>query len=571
MVRFVWLLLETRLRLMWNSFRRRTIWAKVGWFVAAVGLVGGGGLSALAGYGLSRLLEVFADPDVQPMLRETGLPSSALQPEVLVGSLLGLMVIGVWGIIFLSSLGTALNNFYLSSDLDLLVTAPIPMRAIFAAKFLEGLGVGYLLLFTLGGPALVGLGVGAGYSAAYYAGAALVLLLLPLLPESLGTLLVMPLVRIVPPKRLREVLQVLGALIGVAFYFFSQLSQDRTADSGRASALVGWLSRLNISFLPNNWAARGLLAFGHGHYLEAVIALGALTILSGGVFALCLLAAERLYYSGWANLQSAPSRPARRSRREEQAGRVRELAFLPRAVQGLLTKDLLLFFRDPQGWSEMLMPIAVYVLFLVQGLGGRGEQGGEGLALGMSAFVFFLVSSMVSRLGLAGVGTEGQQVWLIKTAPVPPRQILWAKFLAAYLLFLVMSALMLAGMALAGRAGGDLILGNWLLVALLGLGGLAMGVGLGASFPRFETERRRQHVSPGAGCLYFPLLMVYAGVISVLLLLPAALTGLLVRYNLRGVAIFLWTAGPALAAALTAAAFFLPLRWGARRLDSLEV
>ncbi len=571
MGRFVLLLLGARLRLVWNSFRRGTVGAKIGWIAAAVGLAVGGGMSALAGYGLSRLLETFAHPDAQPVLRESGLELSSVQPEVLVGSLLGVLVIGVWGLILLGSLGAALNNFYLSSDLDLLVAAPLPMRAIFAAKFLEGLGVGYLLLFALGGPALVGMGIGAGYTAPYYVGTALVLLLLPLLPESLGTLLVMPLVRIIPPKRLREVLQVVGALVGVAFYFSSQLSQGRQVDPQTAGVLVGWLQRLNLPFLPNGWAAQGLLALGQGRYLEAAVALGAFSALSVGLFVLCLVVAERLYYSGWANLQSAPARTARRRRQVEQAGHARELAFLPRPVQGLLVKDLLLFFRDPQGWSEMLMPIAVYVLFLVQGLWSGAEQVAEGVALGTGAFVFFLSSSMVSRLGLGGIGTEGRQAWLVKTAPVPPRRILWAKFLAAYLPFLVLSALMLAGMVVAGRSGWDMALGSWLLVALLGLGGLSIGVALGASFPRFEAERRRQHVSPGAGCLYFPILMAYAGVVGALLLLPAALSGLLVRYGLSGAAIGLWVAGPVLATALTALAFFLSMRAGARRLASLEI
>jgi hypothetical protein len=198
-------------------------------------------------------------------------------------------------------------------------------------------------------------------------------------------------------------------------------------------------------------------------------------------------------------------------------------------------------------------------------------MGAEGEVLLMSVFVFFLASSMVSRLGLGGVGAEGKQAWLIKIAPVPARGILWAKFLAAYLPFLVLEALMLAGLALASRAAWTLVLGSWLLVALLGLGSLAIGVGLGASFPRFEVERKRQHVSPGAGCLYFPVILAYAGLVGILLLLPAAATGLLVRFGLQGLAVALWAVGPALAATLTALALFLSLKVGSQRLAALDL
>lgn len=571
MARFVALLLTARLRLRWNGIRRGTVGAKIGWIVAGVGLAGAGALSGLGGFGLSRLLEFFARPDVQVELRELNVPAPQLQPEVLLASLLSLLVVAVWGIVLLSSLGTALNNFYLASDLDLLVAAPVPMRAIFTAKYAEGLGVGYLLLFALGGPALVGLGLGAGYSWPYYVAAALVLLLLPLVPESLGTLLVMPLVRVIPPKRLREVLQVLGALVGASFYFFSQLSQGEDIDPQTAGRLVGWLHRLNLPFLPQAWPPQALLALGQGRYLEGLVPLAAFGLLSGGLFVLSLLLAERLYYTGWANLQAAPAGRRRRAvRAERPAG---ELAFLPRPVQGFFLKDLRLFVRDPQGWAGMLMPVAVYALVLVQGLRGDGALGASAdlAVLGMGMFSFFLANSMVGGLGLGGVGGEAKQVWLLKAAPVSPRRILWGKFMAAYVPFVLLSGLMLLGVTLASRAAWPLFLGGWLLVALLGVGTIGIGVGLGAAFPRFESQRRQQHVATGAGCLYFPLIIVYALLISGLLLVPPLVAGLLQQLGAPAIATILWVVGPAGAVVLTAAALLLPLRIGAERLEKLEV
>ena len=571
MTHYVRLLLAARLRLMWNGFRRGKVGAKIGWIVAAIALLGGAAFSGFAGFGLSKLLEVFSRPDVQAELQQMNLPVDQIQPQVLLASLLSLLVLAVWGIVLLSSVGAALNNFYLASDLDLLVAAPIPMRAIFAAKYVEGLGIGYLLLFALGGPALVGLGVGAGYPWLYFVAVVLVLLLLPLVPESVGTLLVMPLVRIIPPKRLREVLQVLGALVGASFYFFSQLSQGQEMDPETAGRLVRWLSRLNLPFLPQAWPAQSLLALGQGRTVEGLAALAAFSVLSVGLFFLSLLLAERLYYSGWANLHAAPAGRRRRPKREGQPAV--DLAFLPRPVQGLLLKDLRLFFRDPQGWSEMLMPVAVYALFIVQGLRQNDALGtyAQFALLAMGAFVFFLANSMVSRLGLGGIGSEAKQVWLIKIAPVAPRRILWAKFIAAYLPYLLLGGLMLLGLTLAHQAAGTFFLGTWLLVALLGVGSIGTAVGLGAAFPRFDVQRRRQHISPGAGCLYFPLIIVYALFVTGLLLGPPLIDGLLKQLGAPAVTKVLWVIGPTGAVVLTAVALFLPLHIGAERLGNLEV
>jgi ABC-2 type transport system permease protein len=567
---FVVLLLSARLRLMWNGFRRGKVGAKIGWIIAAIALLGGAAFSGFAGFGLSKLLEVFTRPDVRAELQQLGLPMAQIQPQVLLASLLSLLVLAVWGIVLLSSLGAALNSFYLASDLDLLVAAPIPMRAIFAAKYAEGLGIGYLLLFALGGPALVGLGVGAGYPGLYFVAAVLVLLLLPLVPESVGTLLVMPLVRIIPPKRLREALQVLGALVGASFYFFSQLSQGQEMAPETAGRLVRWLYRLNLPFLPQAWPAQSLLMLGQGRTLEGLAALVAFAVLSIGFLALSLLLAERLYYSGWANLRAEPA-GRRRPKREERPAM--DLAFLPRPVQGLLLKDLRLFVRDPQGWSEMLMPVAVYALFIVQGLRQNNVLGdyAEFALLGMGIFVFFLANSMVSRLGLGGIGSEAKQVWLIKIAPVAPRRILWAKFIAAYLPFVLFGGLLLLGLTLAHQAAVTFFLGAWLLIALLGVGSIGTAVGLGAAFPRFEVQRRRQHVSPGAGCLYFPIIILYALVVTGLLLVPPLADALLKQLGVPAIATVLWVIGPTGAVVLTAVALFLPLRIGAERLGKLEV
>jgi ABC-2 type transport system permease protein len=570
MIRYVLLLLGARLRLLYNNIRRGRFWAKIGWIVAALVFLGMGVASGFAGRGLASLLELLQQGEIQEVLREMGISLVALDPDVFLQSLLATLILAVWGIVLMSSLGAALSNFYLSSDLDLLMSAPIPMRAIFTAKLLEGLGLGYFLLFVLGGPALVGLGVGAGYSWPYFFAVFLTLLLVPLLPEALGTLLVMPLVRVIPPKRLREALQVLGGLIGASFYFFSQLSQGQDIDPQTAGRVIGWLYRMNLPFLPQAWAAHGLIALGGRRYLEGVLGIGAFSLLSIGLYVVCLILAERLYYVGWANLRAEPTT---RSRRAQRVRSTRDLPVLPRQLYGILVKDLRLFLRDPQSWTSLLMPVAVYVLFLVQRLRQAfPEDGMPAIVFPImgSGLVLFLGISMVGRLGLGGIGSERKRIWLLQCAPVSPRQILWAKFLAAYLPFLGLTGLMLVVFVLVTGAGWSLFLGNWLLVALLGIGVTGLSVGLGASFPRLEAEKPQQVVSTGAGCLYFPLIMIYAGLVAAVLMAPSLLSGLLTRNGLTVLKWVLWATGPSLAIVLTALALWVPLNVGAARLAKLE-
>lgn len=110
----------------------------------------------------------------------------------------------------------------------------------------------------------------------------------------------------------------------------------------------------------------------------------------------------------------------------------------------------------------MLMPLAVYALLIFQTARQQAPpQAASGVSLGLGAVVLLLSVSMVSRLALGGIGSEGRQFWLLQTAPIPPRQILWAKFLAAYLLLLPLSGVLLLVPQFIGGFDGAFGVSTW--------------------------------------------------------------------------------------------------------------
>jgi len=74
---------------------------------------------------LARILRYLRDiPDLGPLLA---------------GKLLGMILIGFFGILLLSNVITALWTFFLARDLDLLVASPVPWPALYTAKVIETL------------------------------------------------------------------------------------------------------------------------------------------------------------------------------------------------------------------------------------------------------------------------------------------------------------------------------------------------------------------------------------------------------------------------------------------------
>ena len=502
--------------------------------------------------------------DVQPYL--DALPSQALFAALVV--------------LILTSFTTVLTSLYLSGDTDMLLAAPVPMRAVFVVKFFGGLIVPYLLLFGLLGPALLGYGQGLGYGPAFYAAAVLVLALLPLLPAGLGALLVMAVVRVVPARRAREIVSVIGGLFGASWYILNQFAPE-VARSAASVRTLESLRRLDVPLLPSAWAGRALVAAGQGEWI-ALLAYGGLFVaLSLVVFAGCLLLAERLYYEGWSNMASQGGKVRQKAKGKSQTPQalpfylVPFTFYLPPESRAILYKDLRVFPRDLRNLQQLIFPLAltgIWTFRLLTGEspagGGRGAELARFLdAAGSAGISFFICLTISGALGGPSISREGRGFWLLRVAPISSWRLLLGKLVLAYLPFPTVGVLFVLFLsALQGSTPGEL-LRALALVLLAGLGVSSISLGMGAAFPRLDWENPRQQTTLRAGCLTPLLYILYVAVAVAVVFGSPALAMLLGA----GWAIWLTALGWLILVALTAAVVWGALAFGASRLDRIEL
>jgi hypothetical protein len=250
-----WLLLSLRFQVAWNSFMGRKLYARVlsvlgGLWLAAMG----GTFSVLIGLGAGIVLRNFPDAGID-----------ALVP--------GVILSGVTLLLLLSSFGIALGSLFLTSDLDLLMAAPIDRKAVFISKLLDGMAWNYTIVAVLALPALFTFGIGMAYGPAYYLLALMAAVGMPLLPAGLGALLVMLVARFAPARRVREVLGVMAALFGISCGLLGQTTRlwmpsfsSRRPGFGTEEWVMQlrWVADLP---LPPMMAGRGLAAAGAGEWL----------------------------------------------------------------------------------------------------------------------------------------------------------------------------------------------------------------------------------------------------------------------------------------------------------------
>lgn len=577
MLHAILVIARARFLIVRNTFWRGRIGRKIGIMALLAALAAGAfGLYWLMSSGVQFLTSAtFAEALAEARRTQPDLDvPSDIRPFLT--TLPSIMLFGALLLIVLTSFSNLLASLYLSGDMDMLLVAPVPMRAVFIVKFFSGLLVPYLLLFMLLGPALVGFGRGLGFGVGYYAMLLVVLALFPLLPAALGALLVMAVVRVIPARRAREIVGVLGGLIGIFWYLFSQFGSEIAPRVATINTLDN-LRRLNLPILPSAWAARALLAAGQGEWLTLLVFGGLFVGLSVSVFAGCVVLAERLYYAGWANMAVQGGKVGRRTKDEGRRPAGESLiyrlssAVLPAQSAAILYKDLRVFPRDLKNLQQVLFPLVLAGVWSFQLLRMGGSAGSSEIVnvlgqFGSAGISFFICLSLSSALAGTGISREGRGYWLLQTAPVSAWQVLLGKLVLAYLPFPTIGTLFVAVLSVLQGTTLSAFLSSLGLLLLVGLGASCITLGMGAAFPKFNWENPNQQSTLQAGCLAPVLYMLYIALAAGVVIGLPAFGGLLPQWSWL-LAIVGWLFG----VGITALVVWAALSFGAARLERVEV
>ncbi|HUS17769.1 MAG TPA: hypothetical protein VM536_22465 [Chloroflexia bacterium] len=498
-----WLLMSLRWQLAYNGFRARSrvrqvfvllgmlaVGATLGSFAAGVGALAAGLLSRFPGSNLESLLP-------------------------------GLILTAAVVLLLLSSFGVALGSLFLSSDLELLMTAPVDRRAVFISKILDGLGLNYAVLAVTALPALFTYGFILHYAPLYYVLSVLAVVASPLLPEGLGALLVLLVARFAPARRVREFMGFMAAIFGLGCSVLGQssrlwmngITRGANTDPAALKALVAQVAGLPI---PSLVAGRGLTAAGTGDLAGAFTGLAGFALITAGFFAGCVWLADWLYAAGWMRMQS--SGVARRSRRrvERDATTAGWLGRAP-AFLALALKDWRVIPRDLRNFAQMLGPIVLLPVFYFNLLGGSGRrsfnplQAAEGITGGafdptgvlIASGILMSVVLLCTQISSTAISMEAKSWWLIKAAPITPWELVRGKFMAAWLPFAILSTVLLGGAAVWQHLSPLGVLYGWLGMQLLGGGILAMSLGFALRWPRLDWDNPKQMHSGWASLATF--------------------------------------------------------------------
>lgn len=568
----VWKLMLLRVRITYNSFRHARLGRKIGTIFIWLMLAG------LAYFILSVsrwLLGFIHSPELAKYVGIDLLPLLNSIPAVILTALF----IGT----LLTSFGVLLQALYLSGDMEFLLATPVPIRAVFIAKLLQAVLPNFALISLFGLPILFGLGSSSGYTVIYYPLVVVAMIVLAFAASGLSSLLVMLVVRVLPPRRAAEILGFIGAIFGFFCSQFGNFANSFGRDINiSGTRITGLLLLSNTRWLPLNWASQGLVALGEGHWLSGILLTGATFGFAVVVFWFALVTAERWYYSGWSRMQVVARKKMTRSPRPVSPftnGLGLQLSrLLPRPVLAIVQKDFLTLRRDLRNLSQLVSPVifgAMYTLLLLRNSGeppaGRGEAPGWFMDsfrivlaygnIGMSLFVGWM---LLSRLAGMGFSQEGRNYWILKVSPVRVGHLLASKFLVAYLPALILGLIFLTIISIVQRL--SILVFAYSLIAIImclaGMAGILLSFGVAGA--NFTWEDPRKMSGGAVGCLGQILSMIYLPICFGLFVAPLGVAQFLEFPMIYGYLI-----GLVLGSSVSAGFAFIPLWLARKRVEQL--
>ena len=499
-------------------------------------------------------------------------------PEIgplLAGKLMGLVLVSFMSILLLSNIITALSSFFLARDLELLVSAPVDWLTLYGAKLFETAVHSSWMVVLLAVPIFTAYGIVYDGGWAYPLVAIAAFLPLLVLPAVIGSAVTLVLVNIFPARRTRDILSVIAVLAAAGIVLlFRLLRPEQLARPEGFRSLVEFVSLLRTPtspLLPSEWVQTGVMSWLTGEFdllpFYLLWSTAAVAVVVGAVLH------RALYPIGFTKAQESAQRIAR----DNSAGRVGRWLLSPFGTlrRELILKELRLFFRDTTQWSQLILlaVLVVVYVFNIKFLPLRGE----GVTLFLVnvipflnlALAGFVLASVAARFLFPTVSLEGRTLWLLRSSPMPVRELLWAKFWVGTLPLLILALGIIGVTNALLQVEVFMFTLSVFTITLMTFAIAGLAIGFGTLFPQFETENAAQIPTSFGGLLFMMTSIALIG--GVIILEAPAVYGYL-SARAFGTPTDRWAMarGLVIAAVLCVTATIVPIRVALRRLEAVE-
>ena len=433
------------------------------------------------------------------------------------------LFLSFFGLLALSSMSSAISGFYMSREIPFLVTSPVSPTAFILQRFTLVFVQSSWMILIFGAPPFFAYANRLGLGWGFVAGWALAFFLLVTIPVVLGSTLGMLLMKLLPASRVNQAVSFISLTVAALVIMLFRMSRpERLFMDVPMEEVMDFVQAMTVPefpFMPTSWATNAVISLsteGAGEvYWNNILILLIACLFTAAFFYVVF----RLFYR---SSLAAVDEGQVKKRRKEITLVERAMGRYHPVTGSYLTKDILLFVRDPSRWTQLFLLGALVVLYVYNAysfpMGGMFYRNLVAfLNLAISGFV---LSALCVRFVFPSVSLEGQALWITLSSPVSMKRFFMAKYLFAALpLCLISLILSITTNLVMGVRGGMMLLWSAASLAMaLALTGLSLG--MGAMYPKFDFENEAQIPASPGGVASMILSLGYIGFMVVFLAAP---------------------------------------------------
>lgn len=348
----------------------------------------------------------------------------------------GSLVVLIFGMFY------TISSYYLAKDIPHYLALPLQPEEIIASRYLTTLLYEYLTLVIFVVPVIIGCGIAGGFGLIYYLTSLLVFLILPVLPLSFSSMIIVALMsfskKAINKDRFTLISGLLGLGIGLGLNFFLQsffvkLESPEAIEQLLSSGSLDLVDQV-ASYFPG--IKNATLAIAEGQFWQLLIFI-AIAIAS---FFLFMVVAKALYFRGVLGIsQQVAKKNYKLSNASFEKSKNNVLAYTIKEIKLILRTPI--YFMN-LALMDYLMPLIFIVAIVSTGdLGSlinstmkfTSEFSSAGLLIGLS-FAFFAFISGMNGITATCISREGDQLYIMKYLPMTIADQIKAKLLSGLII-----------------------------------------------------------------------------------------------------------------------------------------
>ncbi|MBW2054160.1 MAG: hypothetical protein JRI29_00420 [Deltaproteobacteria bacterium] len=499
--------------------------------------------------------------------------------DILACKLLSMILLTFFFLLVFSSILTSLSKLYLSRDLSLVHSLPVPSYKVFIARWIESTADSSWMVIVYTLPVFISYGIIYQAGFLFYINIVMTLLSLSIIASGISAVLVITAVNFLAASRIRNI----GLFIGLCFFLvlffaFRFLRPERLVDPEAFATALVYLKTLKTPappYLPSTWAFDSMKALLYGNITEGMFQVALLWSFAGAIVFMVIIIAEAIYFKGLSKTRTVQIRLF-----NYKGTRSLFLTFLSRPVRAFAVKELRTFFRDQTQWSQLFLVAALVVIYIYNFNVLPIEKAPiktvylqnllSFLNMGLAGFV---LTAVTARFAYPAVSTEKEAFWLVKSAPIPLANYLWIKFIIYYLPLLILTEILIVATNILLKVSPFMMGLSIINIFFMVPGVVSMGIGFGAAYPDFKSENPAQTVTSFGGLLFMIACAGYIGAVIIIQAGPVynLFTAGIKETPLSGF-MWIWIIGSFAAAfMINILAIVLPMKFGEKKLSRLLI